>query len=347
MIQKKGVDYMTKEENLNSEETQQMEEIGDAELKEKAINEFLAIKGVGKTAAEKIWDAQYFSLMDVAAASLGDFMERTGMTKSSAEKVISGARALVDIGKSRLASDMLKEEDPSRLSTGSKMVDELLGGGYPLKLITEIFGENGTGKSQCCLTASVLATQPKKDGGLDGHVVYIDTEGTFKAHRVKEIAETRGLNWEDVLSKIHVLRPMTTSHQLLMMDEVRKIGAEVPVKLVVCDSLMGHFRAEFVGRGVLAERQQLISKHLAEIKSFITTNDAVGIITSQVSANPGLLFGDPNQAIGGNVVGHAVAYRVKIRKGKNGTRVFRLIKAPDLPESEAVALLTEKGIQDK
>ena len=341
------------EQSLNYEEEEVsetdciVEDVGAEELKEKAIASFLAIKGVGKTAAEKIWDAQYFSLMDVAASSLGDFMERTNMTKSSAEKVIAGARALVDIGKATLASDMLKDEDPNRLSTGCKMVNELIGGGYPPKLITEIFGENGTGKSQCCFTATVMATLPKTEGGLDGHVIYIDTEGTFSAHRIKEIAESRGYDWQEVLNKIHVLRPMTTSHQILMMDEARKISAEYPVRLIVCDSLMGHFRAEYIGRGQLCSRQQLISKHLAEIKSFAITNNAVAIITSQVSANPAQLFGDPNQAVGGNVVGHAVAYRIKIRKGKNGARVFRLVKAPDLPESEAVGVLTASGLMDK
>lgn len=340
------------EENMNYEDSELTatpveDEIGAEELKEKAIASFLTIKGVGKTAAEKIWDAQYFSLMDVAASSVGDFMERTNMTKSSAEKVIAGARALVDIGKATLASDMLENEDPDRLSTGCKMVNELIGGGYPLKLITEIFGENGTGKSQCCFTASVMATLPKSEGGLDGHVVYIDTEGTFSAHRVKEIAEARGFDWKDVLSKIHVLKPMNTSHQILMMDEVRKIAAEAPVRLLICDSLMGHFRAEYIGRGQLCSRQQIISRHIAEMKNFAIINNASCIITSQVSANPATLFGDPNQAIGGNVVGHAVAYRIKIRKGKNGTRVFRLIKSPDLPESEAIGVLTEGGLLDK
>ena len=320
----------------------------DEEMKQKILEDFMKILGVGATAAEKIYNGQYYSLMDIAAASLGDFMEKTGMTKQASEKVIAGARAVVDIGGAVLAKEMLENEDPFRLSTGSKGVNELIGGGFPIGLVTEIFGENGSGKSQCCFTASVITTQPTKDGGLDGHVIYIDTEGTFRAHRIKEIAEARGLDWEDVLSKIHVLRPLTSSHQILMMDEARKIAAQYPVRLIVCDSLIGHFRSAYIGRGTLAERQQLIGKHLADIKSFAIANDAVAIITSQVSATPDSFFFGPNyNAIGGHVVHHATAYRLMIRKGKAGARIMRLVKAPDLPDGEAVCVISNKGVEDK
>lgn len=326
------------------QETEQNSE----EFKEKCIADFKQIKGVGTTVAEKLYDAQYYTLADIAAASIGDFIDRTNMSKSSAEKVIAGARALVDIGNACLARDLLTTEDPCRLDTGSKEFNTLIGGGYPLGLVTEIYGENGSGKSQCCFTASVIATLPLSEGGLDGDVIYIDTEGTFRAHRIKEIAEKRDLDWETVLSRIHVMRPLTTSHQLLMMDEARKIAAEHPVKLIICDSLLGLFRATYIGRGVLSERQQTIGKHLADIKSFAITNNAVAIITSQVSATPDSFFYGPNyNAVGGHVVHHATAYRLMIRKGKAGARIMRLVKSPDLPDGEAVCLISDRGVEDK
>lgn len=324
------------------QETEQNSE----EFKESCIESFKTIKGVGQSVAEKLYDAQFYALIDIAACPVGEFMERTGISKASAEKIINGARALADLGKIELASELLKTEDPIRLTTGSKSFDELIGGGYPLKLITEIFGENGSGKSQTCFTATVLATRPIEEGGLDSYVVYVDTEGTFRAHRIAEIAKSRGYDVNETLSKIFVIRANTSSHQVVLMDEIKKIASQHPVRLLIVDSIISHFRAEYTGRGVLAERQQIIAKYMSDLKAFAINNDACVLVSNQVAARPDAFFGDPNNVVGGNVVGHASAYIIKVRKGKMGKRVFGLIKSPDLPSGECVTVVNEKGVAD-
>lgn len=321
-------------------------EQNSGEFRDTCIESFKTIKGVGQAVAEKLYDAQFYSLIDIAACPVGEFMDRTQMSKASAEKVISGARSLADLGKIELASDILKTEDPHRLTTGSKGLDELLGGGYPLKLITEIFGENGTGKSQCCFTATVMATRPETEGGLDSYVVYIDTEGTFRAHRVAEIARERGYDVDETLSKIFVIRANTSAHQVVLMDEIKKIASQHKVRLLIVDSIISHFRAEYTGRGVLAERQQIIAKYMSELKTFAINNDACVIVSNQVAARPDAFFGDPNNVVGGNVVGHAAAYILKIRKGKSGKRVVGLMKSPDMPNGECVTVVDERGLAD-
>lgn len=316
------------------------------EFKQSCIESFKTIKGVGQAVAEKLYDAQFYSLIDIAACPVGEFMDRTQISKSSCEKIISGARALADIGRVELASDLLKTEDPIRLTTGSKELNSLLGGGYPLKLITEIFGENGTGKSQCCFTATVMATRPEEEGGLDSYVIYVDTEGTFRAHRVAEIAKSRGFDPVETCSKIFVIRANTSAHQVVLMDEIKKIASQHKVRLLIVDSIISHFRAEYTGRGVLAERQQIIAKYMSELKSFAINNDACVIVSNQVAARPDAFFGDPNNVVGGNVVGHASAYILKIRKGKTGKRVIGLTKAPDMPNGECVTVINEFGLTD-
>lgn len=334
------------EEDEYDTEVQQTTSQGSEELKESCVESFKSIKGVGQTVAEKLYDAQFYSLLDIAACPVGEFMDRTGMAKSSAEKIINGARALADLGKVELASDLLKTEDPHRLTSGSKNLDELLNGGFPLKLITEIFGENGTGKSQCCFTATVMATRPESEGGLDSHVIYIDTEGTFRAHRIAEIAKARGYDVDETLSKIFVIRANTSAHQVVLMDEIKKIASQHKVRLLIIDSIIVHFRAEYTGRGVLAERQQIIAKYMSELKAFAVNNDACVLISNQVAARPDAFFGDPNNVVGGNVVGHASAYILKIRKGKSGKRVIGLTKSPDLPSGECVTVIDERGLID-
>ena len=335
------------DEDYETSAPQETVEPNSEEFKNTCIESFKTIKGVGQTVAEKLYDAQYYTLMDIAASPVGEFMERTQISKSSAEKIISGARALVDLGKAELASDLIKSEDPHRLTTGCKEFDELLGGGYPLKLITEVFGENGSGKSQTCFTATVMATRPIEEGGLDSYVIYIDTEGTFRAHRVAEIAQARGYDVQETLSKIYVIRANTSAHQVVLMDEIKKITSQHPVRLLIVDSIISHFRAEYTGRGVLAERQQIIAKYMSELKAFAINNDACVLVSNQVAARPDAFFGDPNNVVGGNVVGHASAYIIKVRKGKMGVRVFGLIKSPDQPSGECAVALNEKGITDR
>ncbi len=69
-------------------------------------------------------------------------------------------------------------------------------------------------------------------------------------------------------------------------------------------------------------------------------------VTNQVMANPATMFGDPTTAIGGHIVGHACTYRIYLRRGKKDSRVAKLIDSPNLPDNEAIFVITEKGVSD-
>ena len=77
------------------------------------------------------------------------------------------------------------------------------------------------------------------------------------------------------------------------------------------------------------------------------THNITVFVTNQVMANPAQLFGDPTTAIGGNIVGHASTYRIYLRRGKQGSRVGKLIDSPNLPDNECVFFVTQDGIVDK
>ena len=318
--------------------------------KEAILADLMRIKGVGKSQAEKLYNAQIYSCMQLAGMPIPQLMDRTGFNKKASETLIANAKPLCDLGDVMQADALFDDEiNKKYLSTGSKQFDELLGGGYPTKLITEIHAENGIGKTQASFTASVICTRPIEEGGLDGHVVYIDTEGTFNAHRVAEIATERGYDPKEVLSKIHVARVMTSSQQVLIMDKVNELATEFDVKLIVVDSIMARFRSDFAGgRQNLPERQGMLNQHLAELMSFANRYDSVILITNQMSASPDAgVFFDPMIPIGGNVLGHASAIRVRIRRGKNGTRIMKLIKSNTMPVGECAVTLDERGIGDK
>jgi DNA repair protein RadA len=201
--------------------------------------------------------------------------------------------------------------------------------------------------TQLALTLSVNAQLPKDAGGANGKVVYIDTEGTFRPDRIRQIAEGIGANPEKVLKNILVARAFNADHQILLLDKVSEMIKDgEPIRLLVVDSLTAHFRAEFAGRGQLADRQQKLNRYLHNLNKLSEQHNLAVYVTNQVMANPAMMFGDPTVHVGGHIVGHAVKVRMYLRRGKAGSRVAKMIDSPNLPENETVFTLSEKGVGD-
>ena len=215
------------------------------------------------------------------------------------------------------------------------------------RAITEAFGAYGSGKTQVGLSLAVNVQLPPEQGGANGKAVFIDTEGTFRPARIKQIAEKIGANYEKVLKNIFVARAFNSDHQILLLEKIGEmIKNGEPIKLLIIDSLTAHFRAEYSGRGQLADRQQKLNKYLHDLMKLAETHNLAVYVTNQVMTNPAQMFGDPTVAIGGNIIGHASTYRIYLRRGKQGSRVAKMIDAPNLPENETIFYLTEGGIKD-
>ena len=160
------------------------------------------------------------------------------------------------------------------------------------------------------------------------------------------MAEAVGIVPGDALERIHVARAYNSAHQILLVDEIKRMAKNIDVKLVIVDSLTSHFRAEYVGRGMLATRQQKLNRHLKELKQLSDVQNSIVLVTNQVMSKPDALWGDPTKAIGGHIVGHASTFRLYLRKSKGGRRIARLVDSPNLPEGEAVFTVTAEGLQD-
>jgi DNA repair protein RadA len=244
------------------------------------------------------------------------------------------------------ASELLtKRKNITRLSTGSANLDELLAGGIETWAMTEFYGEFGSGKTQICHTLCCMVQLPTDQGGLGGGAVYIDTEGTFRPERLSQIAEARGMDPEAVLSKVMVARAYNSAHQELIAKDLGRIIEKNNIKLVIVDSAVAHYRAEFLGRGTLAERQQRLNRFLHQLLRTAEVYNIAIILTNQVQSAPDSFFGDPTRATGGHVVAHTSTYRIYLRKaGKN--RIARMVDSPYHPERDAVFMLDEKGVDD-
>jgi len=255
-------------------------------------------------------------------------------------------REELDLGFQK-GSDKLEERaNMSKITLTSTEFDDLVDGGIETQAITEFYGEFGSAKTQCALQLAVNVQRPEEEGGLDKGVIFIDTEDTFIPERVKQMAEARGLDAEQVLDNIFVARAYNSDHQILLGEKAQDIASENEINLIVVDSLTAQFRSDYVGRGQLADRQQKLNQHMHTLQRLANTYEAAVVVTNQVMANPGQLFGDPTTAIGGHIISHNSAFRVYLRKSKKDKRIARLVDCPYLPEGEAVFKVDETGIID-
>ena len=306
------------------------------------------LPGVGPAIADKLKESGYTDLMSIAVASPRELSDVADIGETTATKIIRSARNVADVGNFESGTVLLERRSKlGYVSSGSKSFDELLGGkGFESQAITELFGEYGSGKTQVAHQLCVNVQLPKEKGGLEAHAFYIDTENTFRPNRIVQMAEAIDLDPDEVLNKIHVARAYNSSHQMLLVNKVKELSKEHSARLLIIDSLTAHFRAEFVGRGTLADRQQKLNKHMHDLLRWGDLNNGIICVTNQVSAKPDAFFGDPTRPIGGHIVGHTATFRIYLRKSKGGKRIGRLIDSPHLPEGEAVFSVSEKGIRD-
>jgi len=302
------------------------------------------LPGVGAATAEKLEQAGYRDMMAIAVANIGELVETAGVSEAVARKMINAARDSMKMGFETGMDVLKKRELVYRISTGSRAFDAMMEGGFETGAITECFGEFGSAKTQIghILAVNILKADP------DAYAVYVDTENTFRPERIQQLAAGAGIDAEDALSRIMVARAFNSDHQMLLVEKIETLLTEQKkkVKLVVVDSLTAHFRAEFIGRGTLSERQQKLNRHMHALSKIANTNNICVYVTNQVMAKPDQFFGDPTQAIGGHVVAHASTFRIYLRKGKKGTRVAKLIDAPNLPDAECGFEVTEGGLKD-
>lgn len=301
------------------------------------------LPGVGAATAEKLALAGFDDLLSIAVASIGTLTDAAGVSDAVARKIIQAARENLDMG-FQSGTDLLEKRNTVlKIKTGSQNIDAMLAGGFETGAITECFGQYGSGKTQ---VGHVLSVSCQRDDP-EAVAVYIDTENTFRPERITQFAEGFGLDPEETLSRIKVARAFNSDHQMLLAEKVEELIKEgLKVKVVIVDSLTAHFRAEFVGRGTLADRQQKLNKHMHTLALLADKYNLCVYVTNQVMAKPDAFFGDPTEAIGGHIVGHNSTFRIYLRRGKKNTRVAKLVDSPNLPDTECIFNVTENGLED-
>lgn len=314
--------------------------------KKKYYRELEDLPGVGEATAEKLRKAGYTDFVTLAAATPHELAEAAEMGVESARKAIEASKEMVDVGFETADVAFERRKLVGKIKTNSNSLDELLGGGVETQSITECYGKFSSGKSQLGFQLCVNVQKPPEQGGLSGKVLFIDTESTFRPDRIVQIATAAGMNPDEVLKNIYVSRAENSDHQMLLVEKAEDLITKNNVRLIIVDSLTSHFRADYVGRGALSDRQQKLNKHIHLLQKLADKHNIAVYVTNQVMDNPGILFGDPTTPIGGHVLAHAATYRVYLRKSKEEKRIARIVDSPNLPEGECVFKVTKDGLGD-
>jgi DNA repair protein RadA len=315
-----------------------------------AIFEIDTLNDIGPATKTSLKEAGFRSIKDLVIRGPIDIAEATGIAIEKCILLCNRAREILeDIGvldKPFTTANEIYEKRKLeyRISTGSKNLDELLDGGIETRAITELYGEYGTGKTQICHTLCVTVQQSKAEDNIS-RALYIDTENTFRPERIASIASARKIDPRIALENVIVAKAYNSSHQEVIIQESPNVINLHNITIMIVDSIVSHYRAEFLGRSVLSERQQRINRLLHILLRIAETCKIAVVITNQIQASPDAIFGDPNKATGGNVMAHTSTYRLYLKKaGKN--RIARMVDSPYHLEREILFALNEQGIGD-
>lgn len=306
-------------------------------------------QGITGNDIKKLEEAGYHTVEAVAFAPKKHLSSIKGIGEAKVDKIVAEAYKLVPMGFTTATEFHQKRSELIQLTTGSKELDKLLGGGIETGSITEIFGEFRTGKTQLCHTLAVTCQLPIDQNGGEGKCLYIDTEGTFRPERLVAVAERFKLSVNEVLDNVAYARAYNTDHQTQLLIEASAMMSESRYALLIIDSATALYRTDYSGRGELSARQMHLARFLRMCLKLADEFGVAVVLTNQVVAQvdgAAMFAADPKKPIGGNIMAHSSTTRLYLRKGRGETRICKIYDSPCLPESEATFAINADGIGD-
>lgn len=308
------------------------------------------MNGITAGDLKKLQECGFHTVESIAFATKKHLLTIKGISEAKADKLLLEAAKLVPMGFTSATEFHQKRSEIIQLTTGSRELDKLLGGGLETGSLTEVFGEFRTGKTQLCHTMAVTCQLPVGQSGGEGKCLYIDTEGTFRPERLLAIAERYKMNGAAVLDNVAYARAYNTDHQSQLLVQASAMMSESRYALLIVDSVMALYRTEYTGRSDLPLRQAHLGRFLRMLLRLADEYGVAVLMTNQVVANVDggatMFQVDPKKPIGGNILAHASTTRLYLRKGRGENRICKIYDSPCLPESEAMFAIHPDGIGD-
>jgi len=309
------------------------------------------VKGVGAKTAEKLEDHGIENVKSLAMSSKDVLTDEIGLGDGTADKILANAREQLKThgtGFSKGDAVHEKQQERYKISTGSELFDSLFGeGGVPAEQVTELHGENGSGKSQTAMSLAINVQLPEDRGGVDKQAIYIDTEGSMITKRLAEMAEAKGLDPDEALGNIFISQTIDHNDLGNKVKEAKKLCSQEDIGIIIIDSISSHYRAEFSGRDELGERQDAIGEVIKDLKELVRAHGVAVVYTNQVYHNPGGGYGDNTIAWGGNIIGHNSTFRIYLQDRMSKGWAAKLVDSPGLPQKEVYFEIDKEGVKDK
>jgi len=309
------------------------------------------LPGVGEAIEKKFVDAGIIDADSVLNYSPDEIMEVTGMNSISVKKMFN--KILTKMREDKLIPPRFRpgrevgedRKDVEFIDLGVDAFKKLFGNGIETKATTEFYGEFGSGKTQLCHTAAVRSQFSKKDGGLGGKVLWIDSEDTFRPERIISICEMQELDSDKFLDGIIHAKAFNSTDQQLILEEAEQILKKENIRLIIVDSSTGLFRSGYVGRGTLSNRQGEINKFVTRASRISQNFNIAVILTNQVYSSPDQQWGDSTRPVGGHIMAHSSTYRIYFKKSGK-FRIAKMVDSPGHPETEVMFGLSAGGVVD-
>ena len=223
-----------------------------------------------------------------------------------------------------------------KIPTGSKILDNLLGGGYEKDIITTVYGPAGSGKTNLCLLCAMNTTRNKKK------VIYIDTENNFSVERFKQICESINQNYAKLLNDIVFLRPSTFDEQKKTFEKLKEVFNN-KIGLIIFDSIAMLYRLEMGKNEDIYEVNRDLGMQLAYLKQIASKKHIPVLITNQVYAD----FEDKDKVnlVGGDLLKYGSKCLLELQITPSGNRLCIIKKHRHLPENKQITFkIVEGGI---
>ncbi len=288
------------------------------------MTELTEVPGVGSVAAKQLKNAYITTAELLAVQNADELNNKVTLGEGTCTNIILAARELLGMFAFKSALEVEKEnESKPRLKIGLENVDRQLLGGLEIGSLVEFYGKASGGKTQMCAHLAIRCQLPFDEGGIEGRVIWLDSESSFKTSILRANAKRWGLDPEVALGNIQTMPIVTSYHLEQLFARIPQMCIEQGIKMVVVDSLTGFFRAEHGGLGSLAVRQQRINRLLNLMRRVAMATDVMFVYSNQAISRIGP-FPVLNAPVGGHIVSHASDYRFMSTEGKSGKRKLYL-----------------------
>ncbi|MDY0386389.1 MAG: DNA repair and recombination protein RadB [Methanolobus sp.] len=219
-----------------------------------------------------------------------------------------------------------------QLSSGCKPINELLGGGFEAGVVTQIYGEAGSGKTNLCLQLAVECVKTGKK------VIYIDTEA-ISPDRFKQIA---GENAKEIAQQIIIFEPHNFEEQYAAVKEIEKLILE-NIGLIIIDSATAFYRLELDQEESSIKTRRELANQIGFVHGIARKHKVVAVITNQVYSD---ITTGKVRPIGGSSIEHISKTIIQLEKTGDGTRSAKLWKHRSLPEGGTCNFsITSEGVR--